>query len=102
MGAIASVIGLGFNILLNTVIDPDLYENTLAVTIEKTREVYDAQGVDEAAAEKGIEMVKSMTPDMKKPSTMMLSLVMQMVFAAIGSAIVGAIIKKQDPEFANF
>ncbi|MEL7148009.1 MAG: DUF4199 domain-containing protein, partial [Bacteroidota bacterium] len=91
------LIGMVFQILLYTVIDPELSEYIVTQTINKTSELYDSLGMPEAQVEEALE---EMETDMRAgftPVGMLKNFALVSIGYAVLSLITGLIVKKNEP-----
>lgn len=98
IGVIASIIGVIFNVVLYTVIDPSLPETLKAVTIEKTAASMEKWGVPESDIEEAIENLerKDFSQNLRSSLT---ALLISSIMTAIIALIVAAFVKKEAPIF---
>lgn len=98
IGVIASVIGLIFNVVLYTVIDPSLPETLKAVTIEKTAASMEKWGVPAEDIDEAIENLERKDFSQNFRSTFT-ALLIASIMSAIIALIVAAFVKKEAPLF---
>lgn len=91
--ATTTFLGLGMDVVLGSIIDPDLSEKMMAFTMQEL----EASGVFSMVPE---DQVEGMLADMEwamKPAGQALSWALGLLFWGVVSLIVGAIMKRADP-----
>jgi hypothetical protein len=91
--AITTFLGLGMDVVLGSIIDPDLSEKMMAFTMQEL----ETSGVFNMVPE---DQFEGMLADMEwamKPAGQALSWALGLLFWSIVSLIVGAIMKRSDP-----
>lgn len=98
IGVIASIIGVIFNVVLYTVIDPSLPETLKALTIERTASSMEKWGVPEADIEEAIQNLerKDFSQNLRSSFT---ALLISSIMSAIIALIIAAFVKKEAPFF---
>ncbi len=100
MGMIATVVLFAYNYVLFGIIDPDFQMQVAETAMESMRGTYESMGMSEDQIDTAMEDAKANMGYSVK--TVLIGLGMYAIFNAIGAAIIGAIIKKQNPEEASF
>lgn len=96
--AIAGLIGVAGNILLYTVIDPDMPQKLADAAIEKTGEMMSSFGAPEEAIDEQLEKMRDEMPAQFGPLGLLKGYLMGLIFYAIVAAISGVIVRKNQPE----
>jgi len=99
-GVIMSVISVIFNILLYNVIDPELGERLVEQILIKTETMMEGFGVPDSEIDKAIADMEEDLPGQFSFLGQLKSLLQALVFQAILSIVIAAIIKKNPPVFA--
>ncbi len=100
MGMIATVVLFAYNYVLFGIIDPDFQVQVAETAMEGMRGTYESLGMSDEQIDTAMEDAKANMGYSIK--TVLIGLGTYAVLNAILAAIIGAIIKKQNPEEANF
>jgi len=95
---VAGLIGLVFRIILFLVIDPDAVSVIADATVDKTEQMLSNFGMDDSQIDEAVEKARENVVKQYTVSGMLIGYLISIIFAAIGALIVGAIIKKKNPE----
>lgn len=96
--AITGIIGLFFRYLLFNVIDPDATQIVVEATVEKTEAMLQSFGLDEDQIEESMDDVVTRTEKQFSLAGSFIGFLWSLIFYAIGALIIGAIVKKRNPE----
>jgi len=96
-GIVATAIGTVFTILLFSVIDPDFAVQTMDLIIEKTYERFESSGMSDEQIEQIISRIEG--SNAFGIAGQLKSAAFSIMFNAIIALIVGAAMKKNNPEF---
>ncbi|MFT5617184.1 MAG: hypothetical protein ACI85I_000400 [Arenicella sp.] len=97
---VGTVISFVFQYVLYGIIDPSYYTQVGEMALEKIGEMYESMGMDQEQIDAAMEQAKgSMGYSIKN---VLIGLGGTSVFYAVVAAIIGAIIKKQNPEEGSF
>lgn len=95
--AVAGLIGILFNVLLYTVIDPDLPEVIAAAAMENTAEMLEGMGMAAGDIDAAMAEAEASTLDQYSVAGMLMSYVWALIIYAIVALITGLIVKKNEP-----
>lgn len=98
---LSGIISLLFNILLYTVIDPDLSQTITEASIEETTAMMERFGVPDDQIDETIESVREGVSDQFSISGLLRTFLYSLIFYVIGALIIGAIVKKSRPDFES-
>lgn len=96
---VAGLIGLVFNILLFSVIDPELSQIVTDAMVIQTESMLKGFGMQGADLDKAIEQVKADTPARFTVAGQLKSFGFSIIGYLVVALITGAIVKKSEPEF---
>lgn len=96
--AVSGIITTIFNILLYTVIDPDLAQNMTDAIISNTEATMEKWGAPAESIEPTIEKMREDTPKNFAPLGLLKGYFMGLIWYAILSLITGLVVKKNQPE----
>ncbi len=99
---ISGILGIIFNILLYSVIDPDLSAVVIEATIENTRDTMESFGAPEGAIEDQLDQMAEDLPDNYTTAGQLKGFGILVLIYAFVSLITGLIIKKKEPEIEDF
>jgi len=99
-GVVMSVISFIFNVLLYNVIDPELGERLVEQILIKTESMMEGFGVPDSDIDKAITDMEKDLPGQFKLAGQLKSLLQALIFQAILSIVIAAIVKKNPPVFA--
>lgn len=100
MGVVSTILSMVYQYVLFGIIDPDFYVQVGEAALEKTVGVYEAMGMDQSQIDTAMDQAREGLGYTIK--NVLIGFGFSLVIGAIGAAIIGAIIKKQNPEEANF
>lgn len=92
-------ISLCFQILLYNVIDPDLRETLTDASIEQAQAMMESFGAPDEQMDEALEKARETTYEKFSVGGMFQTYLWSLIFYAIGALIIGAIVKKNKPEF---
>jgi len=95
----SGLIGLLFNMVMHTVIDPDLSRTITEASIEESTAMMERMGMADDQIDEAMENVRAGMADQFSVPAMLKGFLISLVIYAVGALIVGAIIKKSRPEF---
>jgi len=95
--ALSAFISTIFNILLYTVIDPELGQKLTDVTVANTEEMMRGFGMPEDKMEEALEKTRTDTAARFTAGGLALGYIYAVIFCAIFALISGAIVKKKEP-----
>lgn len=95
---VAGLVGLLFNLLLHNVIDPELKDYLIEVSIENAQSMARSFGVDEAAIDQMEEDTRERSASSYTLMGQLQGFGLALIFYLILSLITGAIVKKRNPE----
>lgn len=95
--ALSAFISTGFNILLHTVIDPELGSKLTDVTVANTEEMMRSFGMPEDKMDEALEKARTDSAERYTVGGLALGYVFAVIFCAIFALISGAIVKKNQP-----
>tara|TARA_B100001245_G_scaffold180745_1_gene138869 strand:- start:608 stop:1129 length:522 start_codon:yes stop_codon:yes gene_type:complete len=96
---VAGIIGTVFQILLYTVIDPELPQIITEAMVAQQEAMLQKFGMQGAQLDEAIEKIKEETPKNFTAGGLLKSYAFGTIFYLIISLITGAIVKKSEPEF---
>ncbi len=96
--AVASFIGVIFRYVLFNIIDPGATEVIVEASLEKSRAMLEGFGMDESQIEEGMEDAAENAANQFKLAGLLFGYLINLIFMGIGALIIGAIIKKNNPE----
>lgn len=96
--AIAGLIGVLGNMLLYTVIDPELPTKLADAAVEKTAAMMESFGAPEESIDEAVEKMKEDMPSNFGPLGLLKSYLWGLIFYAVIAAISGLIVRKNQPE----
>jgi hypothetical protein len=96
--AIAGLIGVLGNMLLYTVIDPELPTKLADAAVEKTAAMLESFGTPEEAIDEAVEKMKDEMPSKFGPVGLLTGYLWALIFYAVIAAISGLVVRKNQPE----
>lgn len=96
--AISALISTVFNMLLYTVIDPELPQKVVEVAMQNTEEMMAGFGMPEDKMEEALVKARKDTEERYTISGLAMGYVWILIFCAVFALITGAIVKKKEPE----
>lgn len=96
--AVAGLIGTACNLLLFTVIDPELPQKLADVTIEKTAAMMEGFGVSGEQLDEQLAKMKEEMPAKFGPVGLLTQYMWSLIFYAVLALISGLIVRKNQPE----
>ena len=97
MCLIAGVIGAIYNIILNTLIDPELPQKLQVVIIEKTTSMMEKFGAPQEEIDKAIDKLQNEAANKFTVLSQLKGLAIMTIVSAIFALILAAIVKKNPP-----
>ena len=95
---VAGLLGTVFNLLLYNVIDTGLSETLTDASIEQAESMMERFGMPEDQMDEALEKARADATDRFSIGGQLMGFVYGLIFYAVISLIVGAIIKKKNPE----
>lgn len=96
--AITGLIGVLFRYLLFNFIDPDATQILVEASMDKTEAMLESFGLDEDQIEQSMDDAAERTANQFQLGGLFLGYLVSLIFSGIGALIIGAIIKKRNPE----
>lgn len=96
--AISALISTVFNILLYTVIDPELPGKVTEIAVQNAEEMFEGFGMSGDALDEAIEKTRKDTADRYTVGGLALGYVWALIGCALFALITGLIVKKKEPE----
>lgn len=96
--AFSALISTVFNILLYTVIDPELPQKVTEVAMQNTEEMMEGFGMPEDKMEEALDKARKDTEERYTVSGLAMGYVWILIFCAVFALISGAIVKRKEPE----